>query len=93
MQVDITDEAEADLEEIADYIALDNPDHAVSFALELRASALALGNMPRATQAVSILGEVFAPLSMRYLIIFRVRRDRSFTMRGAFRGHSKTNSR
>jgi len=40
MRVYFTDEAEADLEEIADYIALDNPDRAVSFMEELRAKAL-----------------------------------------------------
>jgi len=77
MQVDITDEAEADLEEITDYIAADNPGRAVSFALELRARALALGDMPRAAQSRPDLGRgLRAAVHDRYLIVFRLRRDR-----------------
>jgi plasmid stabilization system protein ParE len=47
MHVHFTDEAEADLEDIADYIAIDNPKRAVSFAEELRERAILLGNSPR----------------------------------------------
>jgi plasmid stabilization system protein ParE len=46
--VHISAEAEADLEAIGDYIALDNPARAVSFVRELRASCLNLSSMARA---------------------------------------------
>jgi plasmid stabilization system protein ParE len=46
--VQISAEAEADLEAIGDYIALDNPIRAVSFIGELRASCLSLSSMARA---------------------------------------------
>ena len=46
MIVHLTEEAEQDLECIADYIALDNPPRAVSFLQELRGKCLALADMP-----------------------------------------------
>lgn len=48
MKVYFTDEAEADLEAIADYIASDNPARAISFVRELREKALALASLPLA---------------------------------------------
>ncbi|MEJ5207672.1 MAG: type II toxin-antitoxin system RelE/ParE family toxin [Lysobacteraceae bacterium] len=48
MKVRLTQEAEADLEAIADWIARDNPGRAVSFMQELRACCLALGDAPLA---------------------------------------------
>lgn len=48
MIVIITDEAQADLWRIGEYIALDNPRRAISFVDELEARCLALGDMPRA---------------------------------------------
>jgi plasmid stabilization system protein ParE len=41
VQADFSDRAEADLEDVADYIALHNPRRAVSFVRELRARASA----------------------------------------------------
>jgi plasmid stabilization system protein ParE len=46
--VHISAEAEADLEAIGDYIALDNPARAASFIQELRASCVGLSSMARA---------------------------------------------
>lgn len=48
MIVQITAEAEADLEHIADYIAQDNPIRALSFVQELRDKGLDLSEMPLA---------------------------------------------
>lgn len=48
MIVVVTDEADADLERIGDFIAMDNPRRAVSFVAELLAACRHLGVMPRA---------------------------------------------
>ncbi|RUW44760.1 type II toxin-antitoxin system RelE/ParE family toxin [Mesorhizobium sp. M00.F.Ca.ET.151.01.1.1] len=42
----LTDQAEADLEAIGDYIAMDNPFHAVTFVQELRHDCMELRTMP-----------------------------------------------
>jgi len=76
MRVHITDHAEADLEEIADYIALDNPPRAMSFALELRAKAIAIGDAPRAATARPDLGKgVRVAIRRPYLILFRINQN------------------
>ena len=73
MRVHLTDHAEADLEEIADYIALDNPPRAMSFALELRAKSMAIGDAPRAARARPDLGKgVRVAIRRPYLILFRI---------------------
>jgi toxin ParE1/3/4 len=46
MIVELTAEAERDLEAIGDYIARDNPARALSFIQELRGKCLALADMP-----------------------------------------------
>jgi toxin ParE1/3/4 len=48
MKVVVSANAEADLEEIGDWIARDNPVRAASFVRELREACLALAAMPRA---------------------------------------------
>lgn len=48
MIVAFTEEAEADLESIGDYIALDNPRRAVTFVEELIDRCERLADMPRA---------------------------------------------
>lgn len=53
MIVHITAEAEGDLETIADYIAKDNPQRAVTFASELRAACLGLAEFPERFPLVS----------------------------------------
>ena len=52
MIVDFSDEAEAALEAIGDYIALDNPRRAASFIKELRSACEKIGDMPRGYQLV-----------------------------------------
>jgi plasmid stabilization system protein ParE len=52
MNVELSAEAERDLEEIADYIARDNPRRALTFILELRAKCLELGDGPQAYPVV-----------------------------------------
>lgn len=74
MIVVITDEAEADLEHIADYIAADNPVRAQSFVRELVNHCLDLSDMPRAFPLVSryertgVRRRVFG----EYLIFYRI---------------------
>ena len=45
MKVVLTEKAEDDLIRIADYIARDNPERAISFIRELRDAALQLGDL------------------------------------------------
>lgn len=48
MTVRLTQEAEADLERIGDYIAQDNPQRALGFVVELREKCLTLADFPLA---------------------------------------------
>ena len=52
MIVDFSDAAEADLEAIGDYIALDSPRRAGTFLKELRSACKKIGDMPRGYQLV-----------------------------------------
>ena len=47
MIVEVTAEAERDLEEIGDWIARDNPKRALTFVRELRTACLGLGDFPK----------------------------------------------
>lgn len=47
MRVRFTDTAEADLEEIADFIAADNVDLAVAFVMDLREACFGLADHPQ----------------------------------------------
>jgi toxin ParE1/3/4 len=74
VRVVFTREAEDGLEQIADYIARDNPQRAMSFVDELRASALGVVDFPTAYPFVPR----YERLGIRrrvhgaYLIFFRV---------------------
>ena len=78
MIVEITAEAEADLEAIGDYIARDNPARAVSFVRELGQSCVELAEFPEAWPIVphyetqSIRRRVHG----RYLIFYQIRGDK-----------------
>ena len=78
MIVVLTDEAEADLEAIGDYIAADNPARAVTFVQELRDQCDGLADIPRAVSLVpryeqhGIRRRVFG----NYLIFHRIDADR-----------------
>jgi toxin ParE1/3/4 len=52
-EVVFSPEAEADLDDIAAYIAADNPERALTFAQELRGRCLQLAQMPEAFPVVS----------------------------------------
>jgi toxin ParE1/3/4 len=74
MIVELTAEAERDLEAIGDYIARDNPARALSFIQELRGKCLALADMPERFPLVpryEALG-VRRRGHGRYLIFYRV---------------------
>lgn len=78
MIVDLTREAERDLERIGDHIARDNPVRAVTFLRELRDKCLGLAEMPERFplvpryEAVGVRRRVHG----RYLIFYRVDADR-----------------
>jgi len=78
MRVDISAEAERDLETIGDYIARDNPARAIGFLRELRAKCLALAELPRGFPLV----RRYEALGIRrrvhgdYLIFYRVEPER-----------------
>lgn len=78
MIVEITADAEADLEAIADYIARDNPARAVSFVRELGRSCMDLADFPEAWPLVpryetqSIRRRVHG----RYLIFYQIHGDK-----------------
>lgn len=57
MGVLFTPLAETDLEEIGDYIALDNPTRALSFIREIRAQCQKIGKSPLAYRARVELGD------------------------------------
>jgi toxin ParE1/3/4 len=74
MIVELTAEAERDLEAIGDYIARDNPARALSFIQELHGKCLALADMPERFPLVpryEALG-VRQRGHGRYLIFYRV---------------------
>lgn len=77
MVVRFTDRAEADLEDIADFIAMDSPTRAATFVRDLREACLALAQHPRRFP----LSEVAAGQELRrrslgsYLIYYRVLDD------------------
>ncbi|MGD9616388.1 MAG: type II toxin-antitoxin system RelE/ParE family toxin [Alphaproteobacteria bacterium] len=64
--------AEADLEEIGDYIARDNPARALTFLDELREHCSAIVNAPRMYALRAELGTgIRIAVHGRYLILFR----------------------
>ncbi len=64
--------AEQDLEDIADYIAADNPRRAASFVRELRERCLALGTLPASARPFPALapGAHILPYH-NYVILYR----------------------
>jgi toxin ParE1/3/4 len=78
----ITEDAEADLEEIADYFAADNPARAHSYVEELRQKALRIGQSPRGYPPRAHLGRgIRMAVHGRYLILFRVASDTATVLR------------
>ncbi len=78
MIVVITDEAEADLEHIGDYIARDNPRRAISFVSELIARCDELADMPLAFPLVPRYEHfgIRRRVHGQYLIFYRIGTER-----------------
>ena len=78
MMVEFTATAEADLEAIGDYIALDNPVRAISFVRELYRSCTELADMPEAWPVIPRYEQhgIRRRVHGRYLIFYRVAAER-----------------
>lgn len=76
MKVRISDRAQADLEEIGDWIAAENPLRADSFVAELADRALALGRHPRRFPAVARVAGLRKLVWRGYLIFYLILPDR-----------------
>lgn len=78
MNVEITAEAERDLEEIGDRIAQDNPVRALSFVMELRAACLGLAEFPERFSLVPRYEAhgVRHRVHGNYLILYRIEQAR-----------------
>jgi toxin ParE1/3/4 len=76
MRVELSDCVEGDLDEIADYIAVDNPRRAVTFIREIRAQIDRIGQGPQLYQLRPDVGEG-ARLAVvgRYVILFWIDGD------------------
>lgn len=74
MKVLLTAEAESDLEQIGDYIALDNPRRALSFILELRDKCMSLASLYLAFPLVSRYAHngIRRRVHENYLIFYRI---------------------
>lgn len=71
MRVVFSPAAEQDLEEIGDYIALDNPIRAVTFIREIREHCRLLANTPKGAPLWPEIGDnVRMVLHGRYLILY-----------------------
>ena len=76
MRIEVSSLVEGDLDEIADYIAQDNPRWALSFLREIREQILALGRRPLRFRVRSELEEdARVALVGRYGILFRIHDD------------------
>ena len=76
MRIEVSSLVEGDLDEIADYIAQDNPRWALSFLREIREQILALGRRPlRFRLRTELEEDARVALVGRYGILFRIRDD------------------
>lgn len=76
MRIQLSRFVEPDLEAIADYIAQDNPERALSFLAEIRAKLVLVGNDPLLYRLRPEIGEE-ARIAVvgRYVILFRILED------------------
>ena len=82
MKVFISADAEADLRQIADFIAHDNPLRAATFTAELRRKAMAIGQFPRAYPRKPNLGPNHrAAIHRPYVIVFRIEDEKVYVVR------------
>jgi toxin ParE1/3/4 len=76
VRIEVSSLVEGDLDEIADYIAQDNPRWALSFLREIREQILALGRRPLRFRVRTELEEnARVALVGRYGILFRIHDD------------------
>jgi toxin ParE1/3/4 len=77
MRVVITPDADADFEEIFDYIAVDSPQAALHYVRMLREKALGLGHFPRKYAVREDLpGELRAVPTGSHMIVYRISKKR-----------------
>jgi toxin ParE1/3/4 len=83
VKVTLTREALADLENIAEWIAQDNPRRAQSFSAELRVKCASIGRSPRRYPVIhrSAISEIRKRSHGHYLIFFRIMDDHVDIMR------------
>jgi toxin ParE1/3/4 len=82
MRLFFTPQAELDLEEIGDYIALDNPARAVSFIKEIRQHCERIAEGPLRYVARPELGETIRICAhANYLIVFEPSHDETLILR------------
>lgn len=84
-QVEITQSAEEDLEEIWTYIAEDNPEAADRFVLNLEEKAQTLEQFPQRCPLIpenEFLGRRYRHLILdRYRVVFRISKETVFVLR------------
>ena len=83
MKVIFTKQAERDLEQIADFIAQDNPVRALSFIQEVEKKCLSIGDIPKAFLVVPELAEfgIRRRVYQSYSIFFSIQSDYIFIVR------------
>lgn len=82
MRAHFTPQAEADLEDIGDYIALDNPGRAVSFIQEIRQHCEQIADGPHRYVARPDLGDAIRICAHgNYLIVFEPFDDTALVLR------------
>lgn len=90
MKARLTPQAEDDLEEIGDRIALRNPARAVSFVRELRERAKRIAEFPNAGPPRPLWGEgIRIAIHGKYLIVYRVRDETAGAAHRARRPRSR----
>ena len=73
MRVEFSPWVEGDLEAIANYIAQDNPERAVSFIREIRTKVRAVGRRPQLYRLRSEIGkDARIAVVGRYILLFRI---------------------
>jgi len=76
VRIEVSSLVEGDLDEIADYIAQENPRWALNFLREIREQILALGRRPlRFRLRTELAEDARVALVGRYGILFRIRED------------------
>ena len=82
MRAYFTPRAEIDLEEIGDYIALDNPKRALTFIQEIRQHCERIGDRPMGYVARPDLGDTIRICAHgNYLIVFEPHEDGALILR------------